>query len=247
VEQPLSGSGHTVAACAGACGDYRYFALQARGECRCGNTFGKFGRLPDEACGDPCDWESGGRCGSRSAEAVYVSATPLLERGAIKAPENFLFGGNVSSPPTLVLLPHESRYAATACAARIALDDPRVEKHALLAGERYVPSTQGPVHAVLLLDGQAGPLTELELASAYSTAGGSFFLVGVLAILCVCVGFMRSNQNIAAKLKVELAGDSFLTERMMTYDQPYADEQLRTYQEINDQGGFTGSSRSIAY
>ena len=58
---------------------------------------------------------------------------------------------------------------------------------------------------------------------------------------------MRSHQNTAAKWKGELAGDSFLTERMMTYDQPYADEQLRTYQEINDQGGFTGSSRSIAY
>jgi hypothetical protein len=249
VEQPLSGSGHTVAACGEACQDYTYFALQSRGECRCGNTYGKFGKLADGACGDPCDWESGGRCGTRWAEAVYMPATPLIDRGALKAPGNALFAGNFSSPPTLVLFPRDSRYAPTACAARIALDDPRVEKHGLVKGERYVPQMQGPVNAVLLLDGQVGPLAELEL-SAYSTSRGSFFLVVVLAIVVAGVMYMRSQQTKAAKWKVELAGDSYLNDPMMSGfggsgGYGYGDElRPRMYQELNDNGGF-GSSRTF--
>jgi len=109
------------------------------------------------------------------------------------------------------------------------LDDPLVEKHELVRGERYLPLTQGPVHAVFLLDGQAGPSAELELAGSYTTARGSFFLIMVLGIFFVGVVFMRSHQSTATKWKVELSGENILTEHMMgsAFDMPAGDE-LRT-------------------
>ena len=59
--------------CGELCVNYKYFALEYGKECRCGDTYGKYGKSTDAAkdCSMPCDNDSGVTCGGYYFENVY--------------------------------------------------------------------------------------------------------------------------------------------------------------------------------
>lgn len=64
--------------CASQCKGYKYFGHQSDMQCWCGNTYGKFGRSADCACGDDSDIGGGVNCVYRIKElgAIHVDAPP---------------------------------------------------------------------------------------------------------------------------------------------------------------------------
>lgn len=62
----------TMQQCLEACqmNDFLYAAIQYGNECRCGNQYGKYGRVSDEQCSYRCenDWY---RCGGNYRNSIY--------------------------------------------------------------------------------------------------------------------------------------------------------------------------------
>eukprot|EP00928_Gymnodinium_smaydae_P080794 TRINITY_DN64419_c0_g1_i1.p1 TRINITY_DN64419_c0_g1~~TRINITY_DN64419_c0_g1_i1.p1 ORF type:complete len:408 (-),score=27.83 TRINITY_DN64419_c0_g1_i1:180-1355(-) len=64
---------HDARSCSSSCQGFGYFALQASGECRCGDKFGNmhYERRSDDECGVECRSGFGVLCGSGWRNAVY--------------------------------------------------------------------------------------------------------------------------------------------------------------------------------
>ena len=62
-----------VAECGGKCMSYKYFALENGHECRCGDSYGKYGEAPAPArnCSKPCTTDPKVTCGGVYFANVY--------------------------------------------------------------------------------------------------------------------------------------------------------------------------------
>jgi hypothetical protein len=61
-----------IAECGGRCLSFTYFALENGHECRCGNSFGKYGKASSaHACDTPCSKDPNVMCGGSYFENVY--------------------------------------------------------------------------------------------------------------------------------------------------------------------------------
>ena len=61
-----------VAECGGRCLSYKYFALENGHECRCGNSYGKYGKAKAaQSCSMPCTRDPKVMCGGFYFETVY--------------------------------------------------------------------------------------------------------------------------------------------------------------------------------
>lgn len=71
----LDGGRFTEGRCRRACRQrgHRFAALQYGGQCFCGDTYGRYGRAPDNECGMPCRRNGRNRCGGEWRNLVYPS------------------------------------------------------------------------------------------------------------------------------------------------------------------------------
>ena len=57
--------------CGQLCLAYEYFALENGHECRCGNTYGRWGKANATGCSMPCEQDPTEMCGGDYFESVY--------------------------------------------------------------------------------------------------------------------------------------------------------------------------------
>lgn len=71
----VSSSVNTVEKCQYACGvrGYNYSALQYSLQCFCGNTYGRYGQVPDSSCTMACSGNANEICGASGKNSVYRS------------------------------------------------------------------------------------------------------------------------------------------------------------------------------
>jgi hypothetical protein len=65
----------TATICNGMCQGFKYFGLQAGGECYCGNDYGN-GKAPETECNSPCTGASGEICGGNLRNSIYAVTAP---------------------------------------------------------------------------------------------------------------------------------------------------------------------------
>ena len=70
LEVSLNG-GHTPFTCHAQCAKHRYFGVQFGGECFCGNTYGRHGRVEDSRCAMSCGRDMRLSCGGVLANLVF--------------------------------------------------------------------------------------------------------------------------------------------------------------------------------
>jgi len=66
-------SGYFPSKCRAACSGYKYFGLQWKGQCRCGNAEKGLGMQLDEVkCNTPCLYQTEEMCGGSWANSIYL-------------------------------------------------------------------------------------------------------------------------------------------------------------------------------
>lgn len=55
---------------------YRYAGVQYKNECWCGNSYGKYGDLPEASCGAYCPGNQSMTCGGYNAQRIFSTGLP---------------------------------------------------------------------------------------------------------------------------------------------------------------------------
>ena len=76
--QGAVGPGPSNAACQAFCGEkgFRFAATQWGSQCFCGNSYGRYGRLPESSCNLGCSGNPSEKCGGWWASSVYEVGKP---------------------------------------------------------------------------------------------------------------------------------------------------------------------------
>ena len=60
---------------------FKFFGLQWRAHCFCGNEFGKYGKKPDEECRVACTGNADQICGGGWRNSIYTTGVKLTVGG----------------------------------------------------------------------------------------------------------------------------------------------------------------------
>ena len=70
---------------------FKFFGLQWRAHCFCGNEFGKYGKKPDEECRVACTGNADQICGGGWRNSIYTTGVDLTVGGVYFSTKTIIY------------------------------------------------------------------------------------------------------------------------------------------------------------